>query len=197
MIKENIQGGFRGAGLVPYDPESVISQLDVKLKTPTPPGTSSGLPPPWEPKTPNNPIEMDSQTDYMKNRLVRHQNSSPTSIIAGYESIAKGAKQMAYEIALLRSEVSNLREANEKLSKRRRTKKKQVLKGGSLSIEEVKDILTQRDVDSQLQTETQQSGGRTRRAETRPRSCGVCKQPGHNARTCQVVLSESEESDSD
>ena len=175
----------------------VISQLDVKLKTPTTPGTSSGLPPVWESKTPNNPVEMDSPTEYAKSRLARHQRSSPTPIIEGYDLVAKGAKQMAYEIALLRSEVSNLREANEKLSKRRRTKKKQVRKGGSLSIEEVKDILSQRDVDSQLQTETQQSGGRTRRAETRPRSCGICKQPGHNARTCQVVLSESEESDSD
>lgn len=197
MTKENIQGGFRGAGLVPYDPELVISQLDVKLKTPTPPGSSSGLPPPWEPRTPNNPVEMDSQTDYMKNRLVRHQNSSPTSIIEGYNSIAKGAKQMAYEIALLRSEVKGLREANEKLSKRRRTKKKQVRKGGSLSITEVQDILSQKDVDNKLQTETQQTGGCTRRAETRLRSCGVCGQPGHNARTCQVVLSKSEESDSD
>jgi hypothetical protein len=32
----NIQGGFRGAGLVPFDPERVISTLDVKLRTPSP-----------------------------------------------------------------------------------------------------------------------------------------------------------------
>ena len=33
---QNVQAGFRGAGLVPYDPESVITRLDVKLRTPTP-----------------------------------------------------------------------------------------------------------------------------------------------------------------
>ncbi|KAK7928782.1 hypothetical protein PG985_005780 [Apiospora marii] len=77
----NIQGGFRGTGLVPYHPDHVISQLDVKLRTPTPPGTSSGLPIPWESKTPNNPIEAQSQTEYVRNRIVRHQNSSPTSIL--------------------------------------------------------------------------------------------------------------------
>ena len=31
MISENIQAGFRGAGLVLFDPETVISKLDVKL----------------------------------------------------------------------------------------------------------------------------------------------------------------------
>jgi hypothetical protein len=36
MTVQNIQGGFRGAGLVPHDPESVIARLDVKLRTPTP-----------------------------------------------------------------------------------------------------------------------------------------------------------------
>jgi hypothetical protein len=36
MTGKNIRGGFKGAGLVPLDPESVISRLDVKLRTPTP-----------------------------------------------------------------------------------------------------------------------------------------------------------------
>lgn len=37
FIKQNIVGGFRGAGLVPLDLEAVISKLDVQLRTPTPP----------------------------------------------------------------------------------------------------------------------------------------------------------------
>ena len=39
MTKSNIQGGFRGAGLFLFDPEGVISLLDLKLKTPTPPNS--------------------------------------------------------------------------------------------------------------------------------------------------------------
>ena len=31
ITKNNIQGGFAGAGLVPYDPERVISKLDVSI----------------------------------------------------------------------------------------------------------------------------------------------------------------------
>jgi len=36
MTERNIQGGFAGAGLMPYDPERVLSKLDIKLRTPTP-----------------------------------------------------------------------------------------------------------------------------------------------------------------
>lgn len=41
FTKENICSGFRGAGLVLFDPEHVISNLDVKLRTPTPPPPAS------------------------------------------------------------------------------------------------------------------------------------------------------------
>ncbi|KAJ3455983.1 hypothetical protein MRS44_017465 [Fusarium solani] len=36
MTERNIRSAFRGAGLVPLDPESVVSKLDVQLRTPTP-----------------------------------------------------------------------------------------------------------------------------------------------------------------
>ena len=44
ITKRNIQGGFAGAGLVPYDLERVLSKLDVKLHTPTPPTSRPGTP---------------------------------------------------------------------------------------------------------------------------------------------------------
>ena len=33
ITEKNIKGGFRGAGLIPFDPEAVISKLDIKLRT--------------------------------------------------------------------------------------------------------------------------------------------------------------------
>jgi len=36
IIEKNIQGGFAGAGLIPYDLEGVISKLDVRIQTLTP-----------------------------------------------------------------------------------------------------------------------------------------------------------------
>jgi len=43
FTEQNIKAGFRGVGLSPFDPESVMSELDVRLHTPTPPRSSSGL----------------------------------------------------------------------------------------------------------------------------------------------------------
>jgi hypothetical protein len=44
--QKNIRSGFRGAGLVFYDPKQVIVKLDVKLRTPTPDIESLSLPEP-------------------------------------------------------------------------------------------------------------------------------------------------------
>jgi hypothetical protein len=43
IIAKNVQARFRGAGLVPFDPQVVISKLDVRLQTPTtcPPSTAN------------------------------------------------------------------------------------------------------------------------------------------------------------
>jgi len=37
ITEKNIQGGFAGAGIVPFDLERVLSKLDVKLRTLIPP----------------------------------------------------------------------------------------------------------------------------------------------------------------
>src|SRR6478609_12247019 len=52
MTELNIKGGFRGAGLVPFNPEYVVSKLDVQLRTPTPAKEVTNPSTPWVPKTP-------------------------------------------------------------------------------------------------------------------------------------------------
>jgi hypothetical protein len=42
IIVQNAQAGFRGAGLIPFDPQVVILKLDIKLRTPTPTSPPSG-----------------------------------------------------------------------------------------------------------------------------------------------------------
>src|ERR1700722_14740076 len=77
FTEQNIKAGFRATGLVPYNPERVISCLDLRLRTPTPPlqGVS------WVSKTPQNQDELRSQTEHIQSRIIQHQNSSPSSII--------------------------------------------------------------------------------------------------------------------
>ena len=46
-----------------------------------------------------------------------------------------------HEVALLRSRITELEEANERLSKRRKAKKTRLQKGGSLSVQEAEDLV--------------------------------------------------------
>ena len=47
MTSQNIQGGFKETGLVSFDPECVISKLDVNLGTRTPPEATLPQLQPW------------------------------------------------------------------------------------------------------------------------------------------------------
>jgi hypothetical protein len=123
MTNNTIQGGFRGAGLVPLDASHVISRLDIQLRTPTPPLGEPELPVPWTSKMPKTVREPESQSEYLRRRIERHHSSSPTSIIEALKSMTKGLKGTTHEMTLLRAEVRDLREANEILSGRRREKK--------------------------------------------------------------------------
>ena len=174
---------------MPHNPDAVLSKLDVKLKTPTPPGSSHGLPEPWTSRTPNNPIEADSQTDYIRKRISRHQGSSPTSIIEAIDQFAKGTRGIMHQLALLKSENQMLRAENDTLSRRRRAKKTRLRQGRSMTLAEGQDQQAQNEVNVQIKQEGQQSQGRKPRVEINKRRCGVCGNTGHNARTCQVVLS--------
>jgi hypothetical protein len=196
MTESNIQGGFRGAGLLPFDPEKVISGLDLKLKTPTPSKSRPSTAQPWVSQTPNNPIEALSQTTFIKNRIAHHQNSSPTSIYEAVDHFAKGASKVMHQLALLKAENQSLRQANEELSKRRRAKKTRLRQGGSLSVQEAQALQDEMDVARQVEQEIRASSSRKPRQETRARHCGNCNEPGHNARTCQTIVETSKEEDS-
>ena len=88
ITRDNILRGFRGAGLVPLDLDAVISKLDVRLRTP-PEGTISEST--WQSQTPSNTLELGSQSTLVKQRIQRHLDSSPTSMVEAFEKMAKGA----------------------------------------------------------------------------------------------------------
>ena len=72
ITEKNIQGGFAGAGLMPYNPERVISKLDIRIRTPTPPASSPRTALPWVSQTPHNPREATSQSVFIKTRISNH-----------------------------------------------------------------------------------------------------------------------------
>ena len=126
---------------MPFNPQAVISKLDVRLRTPnpsTPPSTNTN---PWVSQTPHNTINALLQSTLVKSRIARHQGSSLTPIFETIAALAKGLEILAHEITLLLAEVRTLRAANKALSKRRRAKKTRVRQGGALTIEDTQDVL--------------------------------------------------------
>ncbi|KAF3910067.1 hypothetical protein ABW20_dc0102818 [Dactylellina cionopaga] len=183
--EKNIKAGFRGAGLVPFNSEAVISKLDVRLRTPTPTESLPAQADPWVSQTPQNPIEVVSQSEFIENRIACHQGSSPTPIFNAVSQLTRGTQPLAQSVTLLTAELSSLRKAKNALSKRRRAKKTRAHLGGALTVGNIQDSLAQKEVNEQLERERRESSGRRKRDQRAQRCCSNCGEPGYNARTCQ------------
>lgn len=186
MTAKNIAGGFRGAGLVPYDPQTVLSRLDVKLRTPTPTRSPAAEADPWVSQTPHNPTEAISQSELVRSQISGHQGSSPTPIFSAVRQMAKGLEAMAHSVTLLTAENRSLHKANEALSKCRRAKKSRVRNGSMLTAQHARDIVAQKEAREQRgqvagENPCSNSGG-----PATTRRCRKCGKPGHNIRTCQL-----------
>jgi hypothetical protein len=184
FTQENVLGGFRGSGLIPYDPQAVLSKLDVRLRTPTPPGTSDGLQTPWVSKTPKTTSEALSQSTLIKGQIARHQGSSPTPILSAVDQLSKGMQVFSHQVTLLQAEVRTLQEANQALSKRRRAKRTRLQDGGAINGSQAREIIAEKGVveeEGRVEGESELSSKRRRKAS---RHCGICRKTGHNVRTC-------------
>ena len=93
------------------------------MQTPTPATPPSGDVDLWVSQTPHNPTDALSQTILVKNRIARHEGSSPTPIFKIVAALAKGIELLAHQLTLITAENRILREANQALSRRRRAKK--------------------------------------------------------------------------
>lgn len=141
LSEENVRGGFRGARLVPFSPDAVLSKLDVKLQTPIPPRPSTPITTAWVSKTPQTAYEAASQSDFIKRKVARHQDSSPTAIYEAMDQMVKGTTTIMHQMVLMKDRIRDLEEANRTLSKRRREKKTRNRQGGSLTIRDAQDVI--------------------------------------------------------
>ncbi|KAJ6262803.1 hypothetical protein Dda_1360 [Drechslerella dactyloides] len=191
ITKRNILSSFAGAGIVPYNPDRVLSKLDVQLPLVTPtnsrPSTANAAAA-WTAKTPMNPLEAALQSDLIKNQVVQYQDSSPTSLLAAIDQLTKGTQTIMHQMALIRTENTALRSANEVLSKRRQAKRRRIQHGGTLTIHQAGEILGGDAVDNQSEQVERPNRRCSPQLEATSRRiicCSGCGEPGHNIRTCQ------------
>ena len=88
ITKENIQASFRGAGLVPHDPQAVLSKLDVVVQTlvQSPRRTAA-----WQAQTPRNAREVEAQSTLIRQRVRNRPRSSASSLNEKVAQLSKGA----------------------------------------------------------------------------------------------------------
>jgi hypothetical protein len=89
FTQENICAGFQGAGLVPFNPDAVLSKLDVQLRTPTPPAPGTVA---WEAQTPRNAREIEAQSTLIRNRMQNYRGSPASSLDEQVKQLSKGAQ---------------------------------------------------------------------------------------------------------
>ena len=146
----NICSAFQCAGLVPFQPDNVLSKLDVQLRTPTPAAVEEAL---WEARTPSNVRELEAQSTLIRDRVRQHKSSSPASIIEAIDQLKKGAEVMMLSAELMRDRITSLEKANEIATKRRQRKKKRIQKHGTLTKGEGEDILAQQSAEEHIARE--------------------------------------------
>ena len=185
ITESNIQGGFRGAGLVPLDPEAVISKLDVRLRTPSPCTIVDST---WQSQTPSNTLEFGSQSKLLKERIQRHADSSPTSMVEALEKFSKGAAMMAHSMVLMTKRNAELQAANEAATRRKSHKRKRVQREGVLTAEEGLRLATLKEFGARSDGKKAKKRARADGGESTQRRCGRCGEPGHNRTTCKQPI---------
>ena len=90
-----------------------------------------------------------------------------------------GATAMIPQVALRAKNA--LRKLNRTLSKRRRAKKMRIQSDGSLTIQNIQELLGQEGLSSEKVQESQPANSGRGRDVTKVQRCGVCGKPGHNA----------------
>jgi hypothetical protein len=197
FTEQNVKGGFRGSGLVPWNPDAVISKLDIRIQTPSPSGTPPSTPRPWISQTPTNATEALWQSTLIKDRVIKHQGSSPTPIIAAVDQLAKATVAINHKLTLITNRMKTLEEANEILSKRRRAKRTRLQDSGPLTGSQAAQLLEEKGLVEEERRDKGDGEGQPKRRRTTGRVCGICRKPGHNARTCSEAVDVSSSSDSD
>jgi hypothetical protein len=180
---ETINNSFAAAGLMPYSPDRVISKLDIRLRTPTPPSSRGSE---WDPKTPSNYVQLQKQASSIKALLKQRSQSPPSPLNSAINQVLKACQITMQSAALLEKEVSELRAANETKKRKRTRSKRQIASEEGLSVLEASSLIAQPEqaIIAPILREAESAP-----APSQPRTralpkCSICGIQGHKLTTC-------------
>ena len=142
--KANILSGFAAAGLIPFKPERVLEKLHIKMKTPTPPSSSSSNQSFYLGKTPANLYQLNQQ----RKQIQDLQNQSLSSVVGEQmlKKFMKSTEVAMQDAVLLRQELHHLHTSNKHQKEKKTTTRAFIQDGGSLTGDEGLHRLREREV---------------------------------------------------
>ena len=136
LIPNTVRSGFAATGLVPYEPERVLSKLNTQLRTPTPPLPPTAEQAPWVPETPHNIQELELQAKAIGDFVQRRTAGSSSPTDRAIQQLVKGCQMAMHSAVLLADENKKLRAVNERQKKKRAIRRSYIATGGVLTVQE-------------------------------------------------------------
>ena len=130
LHRNNIQAGFAATGLVPYDPDRVLSLLHTEYQTPPLQRRPSNAS--WAAETPHNITGLQQQTALIRRYLKRRIYSPPSPTEQALSQLIKGCEMAISSAMLLTSENKKLRMENQRQKRKRAKKCTYIARGGIL-----------------------------------------------------------------
>jgi hypothetical protein len=183
LLESNIKSGFRATGLAPFNPSAVLSLLP-KYTTPSPLQPAVQLPSSrsWIAKTPHNILELQKQTQLLKQCLSQQDQSPPTPTERALDQLVKGCEIAIHNAKILASYNQQLLAENKRQKQKRAQKKSYIAKGGVLSGAEAQSLIAARH-NTQDQPVEEEATQRRQRA---PPKCSLCGSLLHKANKCSI-----------
>jgi hypothetical protein len=140
LTEANIQSSFRATGLIPYNPERVISSL-VITKILSPPGTGTGTDTQWTGETPHNLHQLEQQAQHLWDTIQR-SSQSPTQAL---DQLVKGFQLALHSAIILQHENTKLKASNQRRTRKQQQRRQYIAHGGTLQAQQGQFLVQQRE----------------------------------------------------
>ncbi|KMP01593.1 hypothetical protein CIRG_01732 [Coccidioides immitis RMSCC 2394] len=165
----------------------VIQQLDIQLRTPTPPASqSSKSQSSWILQTPSNPRQLHRQVDKIKNLMGQGLESSSQGLMEGFYQIIKACEYGMVSATIMKKQYQNIFAANEKEKQKHKRSRRQIQHEGGLTREQAQALIIPPAEVVELpaiQPSEAPASEPARRSRAPPR-CTNCQIVGHTRRSC-------------
>lgn len=179
LHQNNIRSSFIATGLVPYDPDRVLSLLHAQSHTPSPqlrPQTQSA----WTAETPHDLIELENQSKLIKQYLRHRTQSPPSPTEQALDQLVKGCQIAMHNAVLLANQNKKLFTENQRQKQKQAQRRRYIAREGVLTGIKAQNLIEIGE--SSRTAAVEEAASRVR--QRAPPKCSLCSSLAHNARTC-------------